>query len=67
MTPTAPTHPLTEADYVQLRNGLDAANRAEQQIELARRAGFNVDKQAAQIAATKDQLIKTLNTYFPGR
>jgi len=62
-----PISPLTDAHYQELKNALDVAKQAMQQIDLAEQAGIDVSAQKQTLADTTAKLSKIKSVYFPGR
>ena len=58
--------PLTAEHLNQIRNALDVIAIAEQQVELAKRAGIDVALAEQQLRDSKDKLLRLKNVYFPG-
>jgi len=63
---TIPNSPLTAAHLEQIRNALDVITIAQQQVELAKRAGVDVSAQETQLKDAQDKLLRLKNVYFPG-
>lgn len=64
---TNPNNPLTEDHLAQMNNALDAAKRAQDQIDLAKRAGIDVEQHEATLKASVDKIRQVKSVYFPGR
>jgi len=62
-----PNSPLTLQHLEQIRNALDVINVAQQQVDLAKRAGIDVSAQETQLADSKGKLLQLKNVYFPGQ
>lgn len=62
-----PTQPLNEEHYQKILAGIDAAEEAIRQAEMAERAGVDTTKQLATAKGQRDQLLKFKNVYFTGR
>ena len=62
-----PKNPLTEQDFERLTEGLQAAQTAIAQAEMAERAGLDVAPLMERAKQSRDQLLKIKNIYFPGR
>ena len=60
-------NPLTEADLTKIDDALAAIAIGEKQIELARRAGFEVADKEKELAASKEKLLQIKQVYFPGQ
>jgi hypothetical protein len=60
-------NPLNEAHYQQIQDGLEAARVGLIQAEMAQRAGLDVSADLARINASRDQLLKLKQVYFPNR
>jgi hypothetical protein len=59
--------PLSEAHLAQLKAGMEAADEALRQIEMAKRAGIDMGAQEAETRALRDRLAQIRQVYFPGR
>lgn len=64
---TTPGSPLTEEHLNQMNNALDVAIRAQQQIEMAKRAGIDVSQLEASLKDSTDKIRQVKSVYFPGR
>ena len=62
-----PNNPLTPEHLAQLKNALDASKAADNQIELAKRAGLDVSKLEAINIDAKGKLTLIKQVYFPGQ
>jgi len=62
-----PNNPLTPEHLAQLNNALDASKAADNQIELAKRAGLDVSKLEAINQDAKGKLQQIKQVYFPGQ
>jgi hypothetical protein len=65
--PNMPANPLTPAHLEQIKNALKVADYAQQQINLAKQAGVNVDSHQAKLNESRQQLLNVKNVYFPGQ
>lgn len=57
--------PLNDTHLSQIQNALSVLDRAQQQVDLAKRAGINVDAEQQQITDTRSKLLSVKNVYFP--
>jgi len=62
-----PNNPLTPEHLTQLKNALDASKAADNQIDLAKRAGLDVSKLEAINEDAKGKLTLIKQVYFPGQ
>jgi hypothetical protein len=60
-------HPLTEEHLASINQALEAADRANAQIKLAKMAGIDVSAQESQLKTSVDSLTRIKQVYFPGR
>lgn len=67
MDPLDVISPLTEQHYQDIKNGLEAINKAKAQIALAKRAGLDVTAQEAAANDTERKLLQIKQVYFPNR
>jgi hypothetical protein len=67
MSAQQPAHPLTDAHYAQIVNGLRTLDYAQQQIDMAKRAGIDVSAHQQTVTDSRNKLLAIKNTYFPGR
>lgn len=63
-TPTGPLPPGTFEEIVERLKELDVA---QLEIEKAKRAGIDVDQQAATVQETRTKLMRIKQTYFSNR
>jgi hypothetical protein len=61
------TNPLSENHYQQIMAGLESADAAIRQAEMAQQAGLDVASKLKAAQDAKAQLLRLKNTYFPGR
>lgn len=57
----------SEENFQRISAGIEAADQAQEVIDLAKQAGLPVDEQDRRNKETKAQLLKLKNTFFPGR
>jgi hypothetical protein len=62
-----PNSPLTQQHFEAIKAALDVLDNAQQQAELAQRAGIDVQAQMDTIKQQRAQLLQIKNTYFPGQ
>jgi hypothetical protein len=67
MSAQQPQHPLTDTHLVQINNALQTLQLAQNQVDLAKRAGIDVSSHQATIDDNRTKLLAIKNTYFPGR
>ncbi len=60
-------NPLDESHYQMIVDGIERAENALKQAELAERAGINVGELKQQAQENLDKLRRIRNVYFPGR
>lgn len=59
--------PLTEADYEGIKQQLETLTDLDEQLRLATQAGVDVTSQREQARASREQLTRLKQTYFPNR
>ena len=59
--------PLTDEDFQKIKDGLAQLDKAEAQLRLAQRAGFDMSDNQKQIDTARNQLLQIKQVYFPGR
>ena len=64
---TIPNSPLTDDHLQQMNNALDHAQRAFQQIELAKRAGIDVADLEKTLTDSVAKIRQVKSVYFPNR
>lgn len=58
---------LTEQDLARINTALASLDRADQVIDMATRAGIDVNTFKDRAKTSKEQLLRIKNTFFPGR
>lgn len=62
-----PGSPLTAEHLSALNNSLDQIKLAQQQIDLAKRAGIDVSGQEATLKQAETQIRQIKSVYYPGQ
>lgn len=58
---------LTEQDLARINTALGSLEQADQVIDMATRAGIDVNTFKERAKTSKEQLLRIKNTFFPGR
>jgi hypothetical protein len=58
---------VTDNHLIQVNNALDNIRLAQNEIDLAKRAGIDVTAQQKQLDDSKSKLLQFKQVYFPGR
>lgn len=67
MAVTPDANPLSEEHLQDLNRGIAQAEEGLRQVALAKRAGFDMTQQEADLRATQDKLRQIKQVYFPNR
>lgn len=63
--PRPPVSPLGDRELEKIRSSLQQLEEGEKQIELAKRAGFDVTSEEERFGQLRKRLTKIKQTYFP--
>lgn len=58
---------FSEEDFQRIENSIQNTSDAEEIIQLAKQAGFDVAEQEKRNKEARDKLLRIKNTFFPGR
>lgn len=59
-------NPLTDQDLTDLKKALDDSRDADELIEMAQRAGLDVEAFRGRNREARERLTRIKNTFFPG-
>ena len=62
-----PPNPLTEQDLERITVGLDKAREAQELIDMAARAGIDVEEFRIRARESQEKLLRIKSTFFPGQ
>ena len=61
-----PPNPLTPEDLDAINTGLERAREAQELIDMAQRAGIDVEEFRVRAREAQERLIRVKQTFFPG-